>query len=322
MDRIDIHAHAFPETFLRQIAAAFPEDVVILEPDGSLPLFALWSRAPIPAWDVERRLKEMDRDGIDVEVLSAPTVYQRLDARSTRFCRLLNDFQAEIARAHPKRFRSFLHLPVHDLEATRRELERWRSREEVAGVVLASNMGGLYPGHPSLLPVWEWLHESDLAVFIHPIAPPGRFSPIIPVIFDFPCDTATAAATLIYAGILERFPRLRVVLAHYGGALPSLAKRLDMVKHPHFPAALGADLPRLPSDYVRNFYVDTAQGFHRAGFDCAYRVFGVEHMLYGSDHFFHESPWRAQLNAFLDDVPLTRRERTAILRGNAERVFG
>jgi predicted TIM-barrel fold metal-dependent hydrolase len=154
------------------------------------------------------------------------------------------------------------------------------------------------------------------------VKPCGLDAPVHPVVFSFPHDSALAAASLIYSGVFDRLPQLKIVLSHYGGALPSLAKRLDIVRHPHFPPAPGADLAAPPSSYVARFYVDTAQGFHRPGFDCARLVFGIDHLLYGSDHFFHESPWRPELNRFFESVPLSAPEQYALFRGNAERLFG
>lgn len=184
MERIDVHAHGFPESYLRGVAAAYPDDLSLVEPNGQAPLLAIWAQAPLPAWNLERRLEEMERDRVAIEILSAPTVYDRMDERTAAFCGLLNDFQASVAREHPERFRSLVHLPVHDLAACRQELSRWQGRAEVAGVVLASNMDGIYPGDERVLPVWEWIHEADLSVFIHPIKPRGRPGRIPPVIFD------------------------------------------------------------------------------------------------------------------------------------------
>lgn len=322
MDRIDIHAHGFPEAYLRKLAEAYPDDVVLRRADDADALIAYWSRAPLPAWSLQRRLREMDADDVGVEVLSAPSVYSKLDGRTAEFCRLLNDFQAEAGEQAPGRFRSFIHLPVHDLEATRAELARWRGHPSVAGVLLGSNMDGLYPGDPSLSPVWEQIHAAGLPVFVHPLGPPCTSSPIMQPILHFPTDTGVAAASMIYAGLFERFADLRIILSHYGGPLPQLARRLDMaVENKGFPAGHGQDLPQAPSRYLERFFVDTAQGYHRPGFDCACAVFGIRNMLYGSDHFLLGSRWRAELNAFLDELPISASERRAILRDNAERVL-
>jgi predicted TIM-barrel fold metal-dependent hydrolase len=322
MDYIDVHAHGFPEAYLRRLAATYPMEVQVEEASGATPMVTRWAKAPLPCWDIERHLEEMNRDGVAVEILSAPPVYSHLDAHTAGFCRLLNDFQAEVARAAPGRFRSFLHLPVHDVPASLQELDRWRSRTEVAGVLFGSNMGGVYPGDASLLPIWEAIHAADLPVFIHPLAPCGYTGPVMPVILAFPGDTATAAASIIYAGLFERFPTLKVMLAHYGGGLALLARRLDMaIDINFFPPGHGQNLPQPPSHYLPRFYVDTAQGFHRPAFDCARAVFGLEHVVYGSDHFFHGSRWRAELNAFLASLPLSQVERRAIARGNAEKLL-
>jgi aminocarboxymuconate-semialdehyde decarboxylase len=319
--RIDVHAHCFPETFLRALARLYPEDVTIAEPRDNLPLFAYWAQAPLPAWDIERRLSEMDRDHVELEILSAPSVYHRMDEHTAELCRMLNDAQARAARSHPKRFRSFVHLPVHDLDAARQELDRWLGKPEVAGINLATHMGDMYPGDARLEPLWRWIHEASLPVFIHPVKPCGLTAPVHPVVFSFPHDTALAAASLIYSGVFDRLPDLKIILSHYGGALPVLAKRLDIPHHPHFPPAPGADLAAAPSTYAKRFFVDTAQGFHQPGFDAARTAFGLDHLLYGSDHFFHESPWRADLNTFLDSLSLSPAETEALLRGNAERLL-
>jgi aminocarboxymuconate-semialdehyde decarboxylase len=322
MDYIDVHAHGFPEAYLRQLAATYPEEVQVEEAPGVTPMMTRWAKAPLPAWDIERRLEEMDRDGVAVEVLSAPPVYSHLDTHTPEFCRLLNDFQAEVAQAAPGRFRSFIHLPVHDVPAALQERSRWHGRAEVAGVLFGSNMGGVYPGDVSLFPIWEAIQAANLPVFIHPLAPCASAGPVMPVILLFPGDTATAAASIIYSGLFERFPALKVILSHYGGGLAALARRLDMaVDIDFFPPGHGQDLPDRPSQYLPRFYVDTAQGFHRPAFDCACAVFGTQHLLYGSDHFFSASRWRSELNRFLAGLPLSQAERHAIVRGNAEKLL-
>jgi aminocarboxymuconate-semialdehyde decarboxylase len=319
--RIDVHAHAFPEEYLREVARTYPSDVGLGRTDDGR-LVAVWAEVPVPGWDPVVRLAEMDRDGVIEEVLSAPIVYGWLDERTDGFCRLLNDFQAEVAREHPGRFRSFIHLPVHQPSAAEAELQRWQGRPEVAGVVLGSNMGSRYPGDKAFMPIWRAIADLDLAVFIHPVQPAARFGSVAPPIVLFPCDTTVAAASLIYGGMLERFPALRIILSHYGGALPMLARRLDMgVEISGFPAGHGQDLPHPPSSYVGRFYADTAQGFHEPAFRCASATFGLDHILYGSDGFFENSTWRQSLNEFLDGLKLTEQEAGAVLSGNAHRVL-
>jgi aminocarboxymuconate-semialdehyde decarboxylase len=324
-DRIDIHAHAFSEGYLRRLAAHRPDKVQLLaraSDDGSSPLVATWAGAPLPAWDRARRLDEMDRDRVALEVLSAPTVYAWLDDATAGFCRELNDFQDAIVRADPDRFLGLVHLPVHEPEAARRELVRAAARPGVAGVVLGSNMGGLYPGDPALLPIWEAIDAAHLPVLIHPVTPSACFGPAVPPIVLFPCDTTVAAASIIYAGLFDRFPRLEIILTHYGGALPFLAARLDMaIDIPGFPPRHGQELATPPSRYVERFHLDTAQGFHRPAFECARAVVGIDHLLYGSDHFFLGSPWRARLNQFLDGLALSPRDRAAVLSENARALL-
>lgn len=319
--RVDVHAHAFPEEYLRAIAGVYPEEVSLgISESGNL--VAYWAEVPVPAWDPAARIAEMDRDLVSEEILSAPTAYAWHDRRTAGFCRLLNDFQADVAQNHPGRFRSFLHLPLHDPAATAAELDRWAGRPEVAGVVIGSNLGSRYPGDPAFEAFWRATEELNLAVFIHPVQPTARFGPAAPPVVLFPCDTTLAAASLIYGGVLERYPRIRIILSHYGGALPMLAARLDMgVETAKFPQGHGEDLPLRPSAYVDRFYADTAQGFSEPAFRCAEATFGVDHILYGSDGFFEGSTWRPRLNAFLDGLELTEHEARAVLTDNARRVL-
>ena len=322
IQRIDVHCHAFPEVVLRKFAAEYPKSFRLEQRRDSGALVAIWAGVPLPAWTLEERLAAIERDQVALEILSAPTpVYAQTDGNTAAVCAQMNEFQADVASRHPTRFRSFIHLPIHDLGATRFELRRWRDHPMTAGIVLGSNVGGVYPGDASLLPVWEEIAASRLAVFLHPLTPCGPLSPIPPVIFHFVNDTAVAAATIIYSGLLDRFPELNIILAHYGGSMPYHLRRLDMIKHPHFPKSCGQDLLRSPSQYADRFYVDTAQGFHRPSFDCARAVFGIERLLYGSDYFLLDTPFRSELNAFFETLPLSDAEREQIFQRNARRVL-
>lgn len=322
IQRIDVHCHGFPEVILKQFAASYPENFRLEQRRDSAALVAIWAGVPLPAWILEERLAAIERDHVELEILSAPTpVYAQADDRTAAFCGQMNQFQADVAAQHPIRFRSFIHLPIHDLKATRVELRRWKDHPMTAGIVLGSNVGGIYPGDASLLPVWEEIADSRLAVFIHPLTPCGVVSPIPPAIFHFVNDTAVAAATIIYSGLLDRFPDLNIILAHYGGLMPFHLRRLDMIKHPHFPKSRGQDLRCSPSQYAKRFYVDTAQGFHGPSFDCARAVFGIERLLYGSDYFLLDTPFRSELNEFFETLPLSDAEREEILQGNARRLL-
>ncbi len=322
MTRIDVHAHAFPDWHLRAAARAYPDAVELRERPGKR-LLAIWSGAPVPAWDVETRLSEMDRDGVVTEVLSAPLIYARLDDNTVPLCRDLNDFQGALASEHPGRFRSYLHLPVHRVDDALSELDRWNAHPAVAGVVFGSNLGGVYPGDPSLAPVWRAIDDAGLPVFIHPIKPSACFGPAAPPLILFPCDTTLSAASIIYGGLFEQYPKARIILSHYGGALPMLARRLDMgLDVAGFPPRHGQDLPAPPSRYVERFYADTAQGYFAPAFHCARAVYGVDHLVYGSDHFFEDSRWRPDLNTFLDGLALPAVEREAIESGTARRLLG
>src|SRR5262249_7745560 len=186
LQRIDVHCHGFPEAILKQAAAAPPENFRLEQRRDSGALVAIWAGVPLPAWILDERLAAMEQDNVALEVLSAPTpVYTQADDKTAGFCRQMNEFQADVASKYPSRFRSFIHLPIHDLKASRAELQRWKDHPATAGIVLGSNVAGIYPGDASLLPVWEEIAASHLAVFIHPLTPCGVTGPIPPVVFHF-----------------------------------------------------------------------------------------------------------------------------------------
>lgn len=295
--RIDMHTHAFPLAFLEHLQKVEPGVAMRDLPDGRR--VALWNKAPLPVFSLEERLASMDAEGVASEVLSAPPVYGRFGPETANLCARMNDLQGEIADAAPGRFHAFVHLPYHDRGKAEAELRRLEDDPRFVGVTLASNINGAYPG-AELEWLWPALCERDFPVFVHPVAPAGAQSPISLPLVHFPSDTTVFASTLILSGVMERYPALKVILAHYGGSLSVLGSRLDMIAHPHFPSHMGADLPQRPSAYVRRFYVDTAQGFDSAAFVAALEAFGASHLLYGSDYFLLDTPWRDDLNRFLD----------------------
>src|SRR5690606_20274031 len=156
-------------------------------------------------------------------------------------CTLMNELQQELAVQHPGRFLGFIHLPYHDRQAGLAELRRFQGQAAFVGVTLSSNVKGSYPAE-QLDWLWGAASEADLPLFVHPVAPAHVESPISLPLVHFPGDTTVFAASMILSGVLERFPKLRVVLAHLGGSLSVLGSRLDMISHPHFPPHRGAEL--------------------------------------------------------------------------------
>jgi len=318
--KIDFHAHAFPKEFFLRLKAYYPNDVVLRE-DPQRGLFAVWAGTPLPAWDHEQRMEVMTKAGVEIEILSTPSMYIRVDEHSPELCRIVNDAFAESCRQSPERFKAFANIPFNSMNAALTELRRALALPGFVGVLVTSNVGGKYLHTPDFLPFWEEIARRRVPVFMHPQPPPGYQDDDIAPLLAFPADTTLSTMKLIYSGLLERFPELILILAHLGGTLPFLARRVDLgFEVPHF-AEKYKQIPRRPSEYMKKLYFDTALGWHKPAFDCARALVGVEHLVYGTDYFMEGSTFMDWTNAFLDALDLSYGDKEKIYSGNAERFL-
>jgi aminocarboxymuconate-semialdehyde decarboxylase len=242
------------------------------------------------SWSPARRLEDMDRLGIDRQALSPPPVMfcYWADARATEaFARMQNDNVAAIAGRHPERFVGMATVPLQDVALAVKELRYCRERLGLRAVEIGSCPGGRDFDDPALWPFFEACAGLDMAVFVHPATPLvgqerlGKY--YFPLIVGNPLETALAASKLIYGGVLERLPGLRVCFAHGGGAFPFTLARLDHGWHvrPEGPAAI----PRPPREYARLLYFDSLT-LSAVNLRFIVEQFGADHVVIGSDYPF------------------------------------
>jgi aminocarboxymuconate-semialdehyde decarboxylase len=239
--------------------------------------------------DPARMAEEARADGVDRLLLSPwvrllPFDLPIDDARNV--CRIQNLAMAEIVATDPERFSALGSLPMQDPELAARELPRLRS-DGLAGVELSAVMAGRFLGHDDFEPFWAAAEESSALLFVHPTTR-GLDMPVFQEHYLWntagnPLETAVTGAHLVMSGVLERHPDLRIVLAHGGGALPSLRGRL---RHAYetVPAA-GTRLQDSPDLSLRRLYFDTVTHDR----DLLARLiedFGVGRVLLGSDRPF------------------------------------
>jgi predicted TIM-barrel fold metal-dependent hydrolase len=318
--KIDFHCHAFPEAFFLKLKEYYPEEVNFAR-DAHGSLIANWAGTPLPAWNHAQRIEDMDKDGVEIEILSNPSMYIRVDEHSPELCRLVNDSYADACRHNPARFKAFANLPFDSMEAALAELDRTANLPGFAGVLVTSNVGGHYLHTPDFLPFWEAVEKRKLPVFMHPKPPPGYRDDDIAPLLAFPADTTLSAMKLLYSGLLERLPNLILILAHLGGTLPFLARRIDLgFEDSHFSDKY-RQIPRRPSEYMHKLYFDTALGWHKPAFDCACALVGVEHLVYGSDYFMQASQFMTWTNRFLESLPLSKEDKDKIYYRNAETIL-
>ncbi len=319
--KVDIHAHQVDRRYLEELQA-----LLRLEPertaDGKTLLrqhgYTLaWSRPDM--FDVDHRLREMDRKGIDVRALSlsTPNVYPWSGEAQIRITRYVNDELAKLCRTHPDRFVGLASLPLHDVAAALAEIDRTTGELGMKGLVIGSNIGGPPLNDQRFEPLWARINALKLPVFEHPMFPKdtsdmGEFE--LPLRVGMMFDTTLVAARLIYSGIFERYPDFPYILAHTGGALIMLAERLDN-GYRLFPDCRKY-ITKLPSEYVKRLYYDTC-AFGQAPLMFAIGVVGADHILFGTD-----DPYIDADTTHVTRLPIGDADKAAILGGNAARLLG
>ncbi len=318
--RIDIHAHIVDRDNLEQLtrllgleAQKTSDGKTLLRKGG---VTVAWSRPDM--FDIDHRLREMDRKRIDVRVLSLspPNVYCWSGAEHIRVTRLINDALARLCRAHPDRLVGLASLPLKDPEASLVELERATGELGMKGVIIGSNFDGIAVNDRRLEPVWARLNALRLPVFEHPMFPKdtsdmGEFE--LPLRVGLIFDTTLAATRLIYGGVFERYPDFPYILAHTGGALLTILERLDN-GYRLFPDCRQY-ITKLPSEYARRLYYDTAAFFAPAlmmARDCV----GAGRLLLGTD-----DPYIDTDAAHVERLDIPAGDKAAILGGNAARLL-
>lgn len=247
-------------------------------------------------WSPARRLEECDRDGVTVQVLSTVPVmfsYWADPHHGLELARLLNDHLAEVVAAHPRRFVGLGTVPLQDPERASRELERCVSGLGLAGIQIGTHVGARNLDHPDLFPVFQTAERLGAAVFVHPwdmLAPERMQSYWLSWLVGMPAEAALAICSVIFGGILERLPRLRIGFAHGGGAFPGLAGRIARGFEAR-PDLVAVRNPNPPSKYFRQIYLDSLT--HDADMlRLLLQRHGAERVALGSDYPFPlgESP--------------------------------
>jgi len=298
----------------------------------------------IPALsDLEQRLRVVDQFENYTQVLSLglPPV-ERLwgPDKSPDMARAGNDGLAEIVAKHPDRFAGYSALlPMNAPEAAVTEAERVLKNGANA-IQLASNANGVPLDAPQFLPVFEVIAKSGKPILLHPSR--TRDMPDYPTetvskyeicsVLGWPYETGVTLARLVFSGIIDRYPELKVIAHHLGGVIPYLAGRvahsfdqLGARTSDEDYASLLKRLKKRPFDYFKDFYGDTAVEGARAATVCGLDFFGAEHVLFASDCPFDKEKGPGYIRdtlAVIDSLGLPEADKAKICHGNAQRLFG
>jgi aminocarboxymuconate-semialdehyde decarboxylase len=256
-------------------------------------------------WDPNRRIEEMDREKISMQVLSTVPVmfsYWAKPHDALDVSRRLNDHIAEVVRAHPKRFAGLATIPMQDVDLAAEELERCVRDLGLRGAQIGTHVdanphsGRIDPlnlDNASLQPVWTAAEQLNAAIFVHPWDMLGKErmpNYWLPWLVGMPAETSLAICSMIFGGVFERFPNLRVAFSHGGGAFPGTIGRIEHGFHVR-PDLVAIDNKTNPRKYLANdarparFYVDSL--VHDAdALRLLLKLFGAQRVALGSDYPF------------------------------------
>ena len=294
---IDIHAHVLTEATLARLQRESPSQAPRLERSGEDAALVVGSfrypAFPRGGWDIERRLADMDAKRVAVQAVSVPpfVMLYELEAQvTTAFAQIHNEAIAELVRAQPDRFVGLATVPLQDPPAAAAELRRAMRQLGLRGMEIGANVAGRDLDDPELEPVWQAAQELGAFIFLHPqsVAAADRLrNYYLWNLLGNPLDTSIAAASLVFGGVLERYPDLRLCLAHGGGFIPYQRGRLE-----HGWRVRAEPRQRLqqpPGAFFDRLYFDTILHSDAA---LAYlvRTAGADHVLLGSDYPFDMGP--------------------------------
>jgi uncharacterized protein len=331
--KIDVFNHIFPRRFLDKLDEVLPnyEDM------------AKRSRDVQALYDLDLRFKMMDLFGDyrqiisiaspPIEVMAGPDVAATL-------AQIANDGMAELVAHYPDRFPAFAAaLPMNNPEEAALELRRAVKDLGAKAVQIYSNAAGKPLDGPEYTPIFEIMAEYDLPILLHPARGP-RFADYpgeakskyeIWWTFGWPYETSVAMARLVFTGVFDRFPNLKIVTHHMGAMIPyfegrvghgwdQLGKRTSDEDY----SSLLRSMNKRPIDYFKMFYADTALFGSYSGTKCGLEFFGVDRVLFASDTPFDPEGgtlYTRETIEVIDRLDITEDERDRIYRRNAERLF-
>jgi predicted TIM-barrel fold metal-dependent hydrolase len=320
--RIDCQSHVFPAEYAEVLARNPRPPRAIRQEDGYIITYGdvQTFRLRQEAYEIDRKIRDMDAAGIDVSILSVNMPGPEMLAPEFRLegARICNDFVAEAIRKYPDRFAGIACLPWQDAPAAVEEMDRAIDELGLRGIILYSHIGGMPVDSPAFKPVYSHAEERGMPIVLHPTVPTWAETikdySMIPMA-GLMVDHSFAMLRLILSGILERHPHLQVVQPHAGGVLPYLWGR---IRNQTEVMGRGMEnISQLPSVYYQRVYLDMVSPSPLA-LRFAYDFAGPDQLLFGSDH-----PW-VDIKIFLELIEamgIPREDKDKILGLNAEKLF-
>jgi predicted TIM-barrel fold metal-dependent hydrolase len=330
--KIDIFNHIFPQRFFARLQEATHRVHDMPRRVRSLPLLV----------DLEARFRVMDEFGDYCQILSLASPPLEVLAEpdeAPELARLANDGLADLVDRYPARFPGFVaSLPLNHPEAAVAEMHRAVQELGARGVQLFTNVLGRPLDEPDFDPIFEGMAAYDLPIWLHPARGAhfpdylyeNKFKFEIWWAFGWPYETSVAMAHLVFSGLFDRYPGLKIITHHMGGMVPyfegraghgwdQLGKRTSDEDY----SLILHSLKKRPLDYFKQFYADTALFGSRSGTRCGLDFFGADHAIFASDAPFCPEPgvYIRETIRVIEELDLTAADREKIYQGNAERLL-
>jgi predicted TIM-barrel fold metal-dependent hydrolase len=329
---IDVFNHFMPKAYLARLDKLIPGHVAVT----AFPRIATLV-------DVDARLALLDEfDGLQqvlslanppLELIAAPDVTPDL-------ARLANDELASLCRKHPGRFPTFIAaLPMNNIDATLAEIDRAVNDLGARGIQVFTNVAGKPLSAPEFRPIFQRMVAHDLPVWVHPMRGPNfpdyaseqASEAEIWFSFGWPYETSACVTRLIYSGLFDELPDLKLITHHMGGMIPYFAGKIGLGFRQIFfgtpernPLAVDAGLKHRPLDYYKMLYADTALNGDPAATRCGHAFFGTSSCLFATDAPFDAEHGRGLIRntiGAIEALPITAGRKAMILAGNARELL-
>ena len=325
---IDVHAHILTEETIRLLQRESPKAAPKLsdvdDQFGTLDVAgSIYRHFPRGGWDLDRRFRDMAAAKVDMQVLSVcpqTFLYAQPPALAAAFARIQNEQLAKLVKTHPGRFQGIGTVPMQAPQQAADELRHAMTVLGLRGIQIGSNIAGKNLDDPELEPVWAAAAELGAFILLHPINVAGidrLGSYYLNNLIGNPLDTTIAAACLVFSGVLERHPSLKICLAHGGGFVPYQAGRF--LHGWHVRAEPKKKLPKPPTDSLQRFYFDTIV-HSKEVLEFLVGNAGADRVLLGSDYPFDMGMPDGVLQ--VRSLSLPAAEQASILGGLAQTMLG
>ena len=335
---IDLEAHFYTQEYLDYMATRTEYPRFEVASDGSVKRFlaeGVWGPSSAALMKKlldlgEERIREMDKANVDMQVLSFTLPgFEQFDNETGQYwSKKTNDYLAEWVAKYPNRYLGLAALAPQNAEQAARELERCVKDLGFRGAKINSHCRSEYLDEEKFWPLFAKAEELDVPIYLHPTAPSDALIkgfakygfPIAGPPLGFGIDCLLHSVRLIYSGLFDKFPKLKIVLGHLGEGLPFWLYRIDFYwLKPWTAPELKPKTLRKPSDYVRDNFVFTCSGMHYLpSFINAYMAVGADNLCFGADHPFESSQETLE---GLGILPICEQDKEKFFHGNAERLF-